>query len=73
MAAVEYILNLSASVIQVGGFIFTVLGGLWFWQKSRQLDHRLKQLAQSVSRRPVALAIGLGGSNEGSVSQFLVG
>lgn len=71
MATLEYLLGISANVIQVAGFVFTVAAGMLFWQKRRQLDQRLQRLARSVSKRPIALAIGLGGSNEGSVRQFL--
>ena len=45
MGTLEYVLNLSASLIQVGGFFFTVAVGLYFWHSQRGGRSRLTKLA----------------------------
>lgn len=65
------ILGNIANVLQILSFIFPLATGAYFLIKSRQLNRRLQALATTLSERPVAMAIGLGGSIEGSVRQYL--
>jgi hypothetical protein len=60
-----------ADVLQILSFIFPLVTGAYFLIKSRQLNRRLQALATTLSKRPVAIAIGLGGSIEGNVRQYL--
>jgi hypothetical protein len=60
-----------ANVLQILAFIFPLATGAYFLLRSRQLDRRLQALATTLSKRPVAIAIGLGGSIEGTVRQYL--
>lgn len=64
-------LSLIANIMQIISFIPFAVGGIYFYIKGRQLARRLKALASTPSSRPVALAIGLGNSNEGAVRQQL--
>lgn len=64
-------LSLVANIMQVISFIPFAVGGIYFFIKGRQLARRLKTLASTPTSRPVALAIGLGGSDEGVVRQQL--
>lgn len=65
------ILEKVANVLQVLAFIFPLATGAYFLLRSRELDRRLQALATTLSKRPAALAVGLGGSIEGSVRQYL--
>jgi hypothetical protein len=65
------LLSLVANIMQIISFIPFAIGGVYFYIKGRQLASRLKTLASTPSSRPVALAIGLGTSNEGAVRQQL--
>jgi hypothetical protein len=60
-----------ANVLQILSFIFPLATGAYFLLKSRQLNRRLQALATTLSKRPIAIAIGLGGSIEGTVRQYL--
>ena len=60
-----------ANVLQILSFIFPLATGAYFLIKSRQLNRRLQALATTLSTRPAAIAIGLGGSIEGNVRQCL--
>jgi hypothetical protein len=64
-------LSLVANIMQVISFIPFAVGGIYFFMRGRQLTRRLKTLASTPTSRPVALAIGLGGSDEGVVRQYL--
>jgi len=60
-----------ANVLQILSFVFPLATGAYFLIKSRQLNRRLQALATTLSKRPAAIAIGLGGSIEGNVRQYL--
>gem|GEM_PF-3152251 len=60
-----------ADMVQIGSAIPLIVGAVYFFIRGRQLERRLKQLAQARSARPVALAVGLGNSNAGAVRQHL--
>jgi len=60
-----------ADVLQILSVIFPLAAGVYFLLRSRELDRRLQVLAKTLSARPVAMAIGLGGSIEGNVRQYL--
>jgi len=64
-------LSIIANIMQIISFIPFAIGGIYFYIKGRQLANRLKALAATPTNRPVALAIGLGSSNEGAVRQQL--
>ncbi|NWG07723.1 MAG: hypothetical protein HXY35_13680 [Chloroflexi bacterium] len=64
-------LSLIANIMQIISFIPFAVGGIYFFIKGRQLADRLKALASTPTNRPVALAIGLGTSNDGAVRQQL--
>jgi hypothetical protein len=64
-------LGLTANIMQIISFIPFAVGGVYFFIKGRQLERRLRQLATTPTSRPVALAIGLGASDEGVVRQQL--
>lgn len=65
------LLSLIANIMQVISFIPFAVGGVYFFIKGRQLERRLRELATTPTSRPVALAIGLGASDEGAVRQQL--
>lgn len=60
-----------ADVVQLLSAAFPLAVGVYFLWRSRKLNQRLQLLATQVSKRPVAFAIGFGGSIEGSVRQYL--
>lgn len=64
-------LSLTANIMQIISFIPFAVGGIYFFIKGRQLARRLRELAATPTSRPVALAIGLGASDEGVVRQQL--
>ena len=64
----EQILSWAANLIEIASFVFVLV---LFWRAQRDLRRYLKQLADKISDRPVALAIGLGDNIEGSVRQYL--
>ena len=60
-----------ASILQIVTVAFTAASGVYFLWRARQLERRLAALATQVSQRPVALAVGLGGSIAGHVRHYL--
>jgi len=65
------LLSLVANIMQIVSFVPFAAGAVYFFIRGRQLERRLRLLAQARSERPAALAIGLGASNEGAVRQHL--
>ncbi|HJS18844.1 MAG TPA: hypothetical protein VJ785_08845, partial [Anaerolineales bacterium] len=64
-------LSLIANLMQVASFLWFIISGIYLFTKVRQYNRRLKALASTPTSRPVALAIGLGSSDEGVVRQQL--
>jgi hypothetical protein len=68
MPTIERVIGWTANLIQIGTFVFTI----WvLWRTRRRLKNYLESLGTSQSARPVVMAIGLGGSIEGQVNQYL--
>lgn len=65
---VKELLSLAANAIQVGSFIFVVVV---FLRARAELARYLRSRKTTISERPWALAVGLGGEITGTVKKFL--
>lgn len=62
------VLSWAANLIQVGSFIFVVI---LFLRARAELKRYLRSRKTTISERPWALAVGLGGDISGSVREYL--
>ena len=62
MPDLSSVVTVTASIASLGVTVFGLVGSILLWRRKRQVEARLRQLADRSGPRPVALAVGLGGS-----------